>query len=195
MTLDSFRPVSAVAIGGSAGGIAALLEILPSLPADFGAPVFIILHLSPRGDSLLPEVLGTRCALPVREAEHGEPVQGGVIYCAPPDYHLLVEQTAHFSLSADPLVNFSRPSIDVFFESAADAYGPGLLGVVLTGANTDGAIGLGQICAAGGRGIIQERSTAEAPAMPTAALATCRDASELSLPEIAAVLRRVRTTQ
>ncbi len=189
MSIELFQSVSAVAIGASAGGIAALVEILPSIPADFGLPIFVILHLSPKSENLLPGVLAARCALPVKGAEHGEPVRGGTVYCAPPDYHLLVEQTGYLSLSVDPPVNYSRPSIDVFFESAADAYGPSLIGIILSGANSDGAVGLEQVCAAGGSGIVQERATAEVSVMPAAALARCPAARELPLSDIASLLR------
>ena len=131
----------AVVIGASAGALEALSSLLPALPSDYRLPILIVVHLPPDKTSLLAELLRARCAIRVREAEDKEPIEPGVVYFAPPDYHLLVEQDRRLSLSDDEPVLFSRPSIDVLFESAADAYGGGLIGVVLTGANSDGANG------------------------------------------------------
>jgi two-component system chemotaxis response regulator CheB len=127
----------------------------------------------------------------VCEAEDKEPIEPGVVYFAPPDYHLLVEQDKRLSLSGDEQVLFSRPSIDVLFESAADAYGGGLIGVVLTGANSDGANGLKAVVEAGGVAVVQSPGSAFAVAMPEAAVATCPDARVLPVNEIAAYLREV----
>ena len=121
----------AVVVGASAGAIDALQAILPALPADFPAPVLVVVHVPPDRRSLIAQVLQPHCALALREAEDKEIAAPGTVYFAPPDYHLLVERDGLLSLSSEEPVLFSRPSIDVLFESAADAYGPDLIGVVL----------------------------------------------------------------
>ena len=118
----------AVVIGASAGALEALSVILPSLPADYGLPVLIVVHVPPDKKSLLAELFQAKCGIEVREAEDKEPIRGGTVYFAPPDYHLLVETDKSLSLSDDEPVFYSRPSVDVLFESAADAYGPSLIG-------------------------------------------------------------------
>ena len=131
--------IRAIAIGASAGALDALSIILPTLPPEFPIPVLVVVHLPADKESLLASLLNAKCQIEVREATDKEPIKCGTIYFAPPDYHLLVEAEQSLSLSADEPVNFSRPSIDVLFESAADAYGSHLVGVILTGANNDGA--------------------------------------------------------
>ena len=163
-------PIAAIVVGGSAGALDALAIVLPALPADFAIPVAIALHVSPRDPSHLAEVLSARCALPVREADDKEPVERGV-YLAAPDYHLLVEASRRFSLSVDDQVHFSRPSIDVLFESAAEAFGPQLVAVLLSGANDDGARGLACVRRAGGTTVVQSPATAIVATMPESALA------------------------
>ena len=181
----------AIVIGASAGALEALSSLLPGLPADYRLPILVVVHLPPDKTSLLAELLRVRCAIRVREAEDKEPIESGVIYFAPPDYHLLVEQDKRLSLSDDEPVLFSRPSIDVLFESAADAYGDGLIGVVLTGANSDGANGLKAVVEAGGVAVVQSPGSAYAVAMPEAAIAACPEARVLPVNEIAAYLREV----
>jgi two-component system, chemotaxis family, protein-glutamate methylesterase/glutaminase len=181
----------AVVIGASAGALEVLSNLLPGLPADYRLPILIVVHLPPDSTSLFSELLRARCAMRVREAEDKEPIEPGVVYFAPPDYHLLVEQDKRLSLSDDEPVLFSRPSIDVLFESAADVYGGGLIGVVLTGANSDGANGLRAVVEAGGVAVVQSPESAFAVAMPEAAIATCPDARVLPVNEIAAYLREV----
>ena len=145
----------AVVIGASAGAVQALLAILPILPADYPLPILIAVHVPPdRGNGLVP-LLQASCALAVLEAEDKERVLPGTVYFAPPDYHLLVERDGGLALSSDEPVNYSRPSIDVLFESAADAYGAGLIGVVLTGANNDGAAGLRAVMERGGEAFVE----------------------------------------
>ncbi|MDE1144464.1 MAG: chemotaxis protein CheB [Paraburkholderia tropica] len=161
----------AVVIGASAGGVDVLGQLLPMLPARFGAAVLIVLHLPPASPSFLVQALGVRCALPVSEPDAGEPIQGGRVYIAPPDYHMLVDSDASVALSIEGPVRFSRPSIDVLMESAAAVYGARLLGVLLSGANDDGARGLAAIRAAGGTTWAQAPDTAYAPQMPEAAIA------------------------
>ncbi|HET7794983.1 MAG TPA: chemotaxis protein CheB [Rhizobacter sp.] len=164
------RPVDAIAIGTSAGGVEALSVLLPALKPGLAAAVMVVLHLPRERPSLLVEIFMPRCALPVREAQDKEPVQPGHLYFAPADYHLLVDEGPCLSLSVDEPVHFSRPSIDVLFESAADIYGERLLGIVLTGANQDGAEGLATIHRLGGITVVQEPDSAYAPLMPQSAL-------------------------
>jgi two-component system chemotaxis response regulator CheB len=184
--------LQAVAIGASAGGIDALNALLPMLPADFAPAVLIVLHLRPDTPSLLGEMFGLRCALPVCEAEDKMPVLPGHVYVAPPDYHLLVEADAdgtRFALSVEPPVRFSRPSIDVLFESAAVAWHGALLGVVLSGANDDGTRGLQAIRARGGRTWVQLPGTAQASEMPSHAIAGGPVDEILTIEEIGSRLR------
>ncbi|MFD1697332.1 chemotaxis protein CheB [Roseibium aestuarii] len=172
---------SAVIIGASAGALDALTEILPALPADYPLPVFVVVHVPPDKRSVLADIFAARCALPVIEAEDKEPVQSGVIYFAPPNYHLLLEDTGSIALTTEEEVLFSRPSIDVAFESAAEAWGSNLIGVVLTGANHDGSRGLATILRGGGTALVQTPEGAYARAMPEAAIAACPQAKVLSL--------------
>ena len=167
---SSLRRIEALVIGASAGGIDALMRLLPALPARAAVPVIIVLHLPRQHRSSLAEIFGAKCALPVREAEDKEPIADGTVYFAPPDYHVLVDAGPSLALSMDDAVNFSRPSIDVLFESAADFYGDAVGGMILTGANADGAAGLDAIRRAGGVTIVQQPETASSPAMPTAAI-------------------------
>ena len=181
----------AVVIGASAGALEVLSSLLPALPSDYRLPILIVVHLPPDKTNLFAELLRARCAIRVREAEDKEPIEPGVVYFAPPDYHLLVEEDKRLSLSDDEPVLFSRPSIDVLFESAADAYAGGLIGVVLTGANSDGANGLKAVVEAGGVAVVQSPGSAYAVAMPEAAIAACPAARVLPVNEIAAYLREV----
>jgi two-component system chemotaxis response regulator CheB len=169
--------VDVVAIGASAGGIEALMVLLPSLPRDYRPAVLVVLHLLRERPSLLREIFAPKCALPVRNVLDKDPVEPGTIVFAPPNYHLLVdldgppgEPAPQLALSTEELVNNSRPSIDVLFESVAQAYGPRAAGVILSGANADGAHGLSAIARAGGVTIVQAPPTAQSPAMPAAAL-------------------------
>jgi two-component system, chemotaxis family, protein-glutamate methylesterase/glutaminase len=173
-----------VAIGASAGGFQALSLILGRLPTEFAGSIAIVQHRRPDESSLLAELLGQRSRLPVVEPYHGTPLRPGHVYVAPADYHLLVEPGS-VALSIDPPVNCSRPSIDVLFESAAAAYGRRAVGVVLTGANSDGAHGAARLAAAGAALLVQDPATADAPACPTAALARVPGATVLTITEIA----------
>lgn len=177
----------AVVIGGSAGGVSALLRILPRLRPDLPGPVLVVLHLPPGRDSALTPLFNSRPGLPAKDAEDKEPLLPGRVYFAPPGYHLLVERKGHLSLSADEPVLFSRPSIDVLFETAADVFGPRLLGVVLSGASADGARGLAAIGRAGGRAAVQAPASAEMGTMPLAALAAWPQAEALPCEDIAAL--------
>jgi two-component system chemotaxis response regulator CheB len=173
-----------VAIGASAGGFQALSLILGRLPAELAGSIAIVQHRRADESSLLAELMGQRSSLPVVEPHHGTPLKPGHVYVAPADYHLLIEPGA-LALSIDAHVNCSRPSIDVLFESAAAAYGRRAVGVVLTGANADGAAGAASLAAAGAPILIQDPATAEASACPAAALARVPNATVLTLPEIA----------
>ncbi len=181
----------AVAIGVSAGGLNALRTILPELPADFPAAVIICQHLNPQSDDFIARYLDDITAIHVKEAEEKEPILPGVAYLAPPNYHLLVEEDRSFSLSCEARVCFARPSIDVLFETAAEAYGNRLIGLVLTGANNDGSNGLQQIIRAGGLGIVQDPATAEARQMPQAAIELVKPELIYPLETIALVLDRL----
>lgn len=185
----SGNPVQAVVIGASAGAVQALSALLPPLPADYPLPVMVVVHVPPDRRNALTELFQTRCAMRVREAEDKEPIAPGVIYFAPPDYHLLVETPELLALSTDEPVLHSRPSIDVLFESAADAFGPGLVGVILTGANQDGAEGLRAVGEAGGLVVVEDPASAAASAMPEAALAAWPTARTMSLEDIGVYLR------
>lgn len=193
MTAESPSPPGtaprAVVIGVSAGGLKALSAILPALPADYPLPVMIVIHLPPDRDSVVAELFDEKCALAVREAEDKEDILPGHVYFAPPDYHLLIEPDYRLSLSSEEPVLFSRPSVDVLFETAADVYGEGLIGVILTGANPDGAAGLKAVMAAGGQALVQRPDLSYASAMPEAALDMCPRAESLSLEQIAEKLR------
>jgi two-component system chemotaxis response regulator CheB len=181
----------AIVIGASAGGIGALSEILPQLPANYPLPTFIVVHIPPDMKSLLPELFASKCRVQVKEAEDKETIRPGVVYFAPPDYHLLVETTGLLSLSSDEPELFSRPSINVLFESAEDAYGTGLVGIILTGASNDGAKGLHAISKAGGLAIVQDPKTAESSHMPESALESCPGALTLTSADIGALLARL----
>jgi two-component system, chemotaxis family, protein-glutamate methylesterase/glutaminase len=180
--------IEAIVIGASAGGVEAFGLILPSLPVKFRPSLLIVLHLPRERPSLLVEIYEKRCALPIREADDKEPIEPGTVYFAPPDYHMLVERNRQIALSTDEPVHFSRPSVDVLFESAADVYGNRLLGVILTGANEDGAAGLHAIHRAGGVTVVQQPNSAKVPLMVVSALQRNPADFVLSLPEIAELL-------
>ena len=161
--------VDLVVIGASAGGLAALRTVLTALPPDFRAPVAIVQHRTRDASNALTNLLGLSCVLPVEEVIDKMPIKAGRVYVAPADYHLLVERN-HFALSIEAPVQYSRPSIDVLFETAAVAYGKNVIGIILTGANRDGAAGASFIKKRGGRLMVQEPATAHNPVMPQAAL-------------------------
>lgn len=162
----------AIVIGCSSGGLDVLGRILSPLPRGFPLPVIVVMHMPQEGKSLLPEVLGKNCRLPVLEAEDKAPIAPGRIYTAPPGYHLQIEGDETFSLSVDPKVNMSRPSLDVLFETAADTYGERLIAIVLSGANRDGSHGIIAVSNAGGLCVAQRPETAAASEMPGGAIAT-----------------------
>ena len=173
-------------VGVSAGGLDAVCAILGGLPAGFGMALVVIQHRSKDSEALC-DVLQDCTPLPIQEVVDKTPLEPGNVYLAPPDYHLLLEE-GNFSLSLDAPELYSRPSIDVAFESAADTYGSRVVGVVLTGANHDGSRGLRRIVDRGGHAVVQDPATAEVKVMPAAALRRVPEAVVLPLGEIAAHL-------
>ena len=163
--------VQAVVVGASAGGVEALLRVFSGVRTGFRLPIITVLHLPDDRRSQLADVFASRLRMPVKEADDKESIAPGTLYFAPAGYHLSVEADRSFSLSQEERVFYSRPSIDILFDSAADAFGPALAGVLLTGANNDGARGLAQIKKYGGFTVIQDPSQAQARTMPEAALA------------------------
>ena len=182
------RPIEAVVIGASAGGFEALLAVLKGLPAAYPMPLVVVLHLPESHESKLAELFGYRLALRVREARDKESLAPGTLYFAPSGYHLSIENDHSFSLSCEDRVSYARPSIDVLFASAADAYGKSLAGILLTGANYDGAAGLAGMQVAGALTIVQDPASAEIATMPEAALRRMKPDLILPLAEIASVL-------
>jgi len=164
------RQIDLLLFGGSAGSLDVLMQILPGLRVDLPLAIIIVLHRKP-GESALSELIGDRMEWPVREADEKEAIEKGVVYLAPPDYHLLVEKDKTLSLDDSEKVHYSRPSIDVTFETAAEAYGPALAAVLLSGANADGASGLQEVRRWGGYALVQEPADASVPYMPQQALA------------------------
>ena len=179
------RSFEAVVIGASAGGIAALMEILPSLPAGSPLPIVVVLHMMQGRPSQLADLFSQRLAMAVEEAADKLPLAAGTVYFAPSGYHLSVEAERCFSLSCEPPHEFSRPAIDFIMASATDVYGPALAGILLTGANYDGAAGLAAIGAAGGLTVVQDPAEAQSDTMPRAAIR--QRAPDLILP-----LREIR---
>jgi two-component system, chemotaxis family, protein-glutamate methylesterase/glutaminase len=173
-----------IVIGASWGGLHAVGEILAALPADTDAAVVVAQHRRENTvDGGLAGLLQVRATLPVADVDDKAPIERGQVYLAPPDYHLLIEQ-GYFSLSKEPHVHYARPSIDVLFQSAADAYRERVIGVILTGANADGAHGLAEVKRRGGVAVVQDPGTAERREMPAAALAMTAADAVLPLSEI-----------
>jgi two-component system chemotaxis response regulator CheB len=185
------RRPALVVVGGSAGAVEVLQCLMSRLTMSFTPALAVVLHMPPDARGLLHQLLGAPSRPAMKVAEDKEPIASGNIYFATPGYHLLIESDRTFALSLDELVHFSRPSIDVLFESAAEAYGDGVLGVILSGANSDGAEGLRAIAEAGGMTIVQNPLTAEVPTMPQAALQasrSCLVAAPAAIAELLAAL-------
>jgi two-component system, chemotaxis family, protein-glutamate methylesterase/glutaminase len=172
-----------VVIGASWGGLAAVSKIFAAMPGDFTLPIVLVQHRSKHSDDLLASLLQSVTQLRVVDVEDKEPLAPASVYIAPANYHLMVER-GYLSLTTDPLVRFSRPSIDVTFASAADSYRSAAIGVVLTGANDDGRRGLRRIVDNGGKGIVQDPATAESKAMPASAAQAVPEAEVIPLEEI-----------
>jgi two-component system chemotaxis response regulator CheB len=191
MNQKNKQPVQfeAVAIGTSAGGIEALNYLLPQIPASSRKAFFVVQHITADSDSYYIRMLGSKCRLPVREGCNTEEIVPGRIYFAPPDYHLLIEKNLTLTLSEEEKVNFSRPSIDVLFETAAEAFTGKLTGILLTGVNRDGSAGLMRIKNLGGQTIVQEPEDAAFSEMPLSALKLFKPDHTMTLEEIANWLR------
>ncbi len=189
------RRIEAVVIGASAGGFEALLAILEGLPTSYPMPIAVVLHLPENHESKLAELFGYRLLLKVREARDKESLAPGILYFAPSGYHLSIEADHSFSLSCEERVSYARPSIDVLFASAADAYGKSLAGILLTGANYDGAAGLAGMQVAGALTIVQDPASAEIATMPEAALRRMKPDLILPLAGIHSVLLKLGEPQ
>ncbi len=182
------RGIEAIVVGASAGGVEALLSIFGELPQGFGLPIIAVLHLPDERRSQLAEVFARRLRIPVREARDKEVIEAGTLYFAGPGYHLSVEHDRSLSLSQEDRVHHSRPAIDYLFSSAADAYGKGLLAILLTGANQDGARGLAHVKQSGGTTVVQDPDEARIAVMPRAALALQTPDHILTLSQIGSLL-------
>ena len=190
------KPYKAIVIGASAGGWKALKAVLGVLPEDFPLAILVVMHRHPHSDDYLEKSLDNDCAIQVKQADEKEKIRNGTAYFAPPNYHLLVEDAHTLSLSVEQAVHYARPAIDLLFESAAYVYGETLAGLILTGANSDGAKGLKKIKEMGGLVLVQDPETAEANAMPRAAIEVADPDFVLPLDEIGAFLKsftRLRT--
>ncbi|MFW7377741.1 MAG: chemotaxis protein CheB [Oligoflexus sp.] len=195
MTVSQGKLKSIVLIGGSAGGIAVLHQICANLPGSLPYPLVIVQHLPKNPTVQLADLVRNWTPLPVFEVEAGCPIENGTIYLAPPDYHLLIENDEVFALNVDDPVHWSRPSIDVLFESAAYVYRHRVIAIVLTGANEDGATGSRKVSELGGTVIVQNPTTAEAKTMPRAALNLVPNALCMKTAEIAKFLTRLASQQ
>jgi len=178
----------AIVIGVSSGGMNAMNVMFPLLPKEFKIPIIIVQHINARSDSQWIKLLNSKCKLCIKEVDEKELIEQGIIYIAPPNYHLLIEKNKTFSLTVDERINFARPSIDVLFESAAEAYKSKLIGIILTGSNNDGSKGIKRIKEYGGLTIIQNPETAESSYMPASAISSITPDYILSLEEIMKLL-------
>jgi len=181
----------AIVIGVSSGGMNALKYLFSTLPADYRIPIIIVQHVSARSDNDWIKLLNAKSNLSIKEADEKEKIETGNVYIAPSNYHLMIEKDKTFSLTIDEYVNFARPSIDVLFESAAEAYKKKLIGIVLTGSNNDGTKGIKRIKECGGLAIIQDPKTAESPNMPASAIAAVQPDYILSLEKIVQLLLKI----
>ena len=178
----------AIVIGVSSGGLNAMKILFSLLPADFSMPIIVVQHVGARSENVWIQLLNNHCKVEIKEADEKEKIEKGKIYVAPPNYHLLIEKNKTFSLTVDERVNYARPSIDVLFETASEAYQTHLIGVVLTGANNDGSNGIKCIKERGGLTIVQQPDTAESSYMPASAIATSQPDYILPLEEIIKLL-------
>jgi two-component system chemotaxis response regulator CheB len=189
--IEKVRPYDAIVIGTSAGGMDALSVILPAIDGNLPVPILIVQHIRASSDFFMVTYFDRLCSLKVVEGTEKAPLEAGLVYFAPPDYHLLVEEDQTLSLSNDEKVNFSRPSIDVLFETACWVFGSRLIGIILTGANSDGSRGLEQIGLAGGLTIVQNPLSASVPRMPEAALKRSKPGHVLNLDEIGPFINQI----
>ena len=179
------RKTEAVVIGASAGGVTALLNVLSVLPRGYRLPIIVVLHVRSGRPNQLVEVFQQKVAIRVREAGDKEDIIPANLYFAPAGYHLLIENDRSFSLSCDAPLHFARPAIDITMETAADAYGAQLAGILLTGANDDGAIGMAAIGKAGGLTVVQDPGEAEVAVMP-------QEAIDLRAPDLILPLEQIK---
>jgi two-component system chemotaxis response regulator CheB len=180
--------LKAMVAGLSTGGLGALKELLAALPGTFPVPILVVQHLSPDSTDSMAALADQWTSLQVKEADDGETPRPGVVYLAPANYHLQVETDGSLSLSTDAPVNYSRPSVDVLFETAARAHGPALAGIILTGAGSDGSQGLRRIQEHGGLTVVQAPEDAACSAMPKAALRLVRADYVIALAELPELL-------
>jgi two-component system, chemotaxis family, protein-glutamate methylesterase/glutaminase len=184
-------PYDAIVIGTSAGGLDALATLLPMIEPALPVPVLIVQHISATSDSFMITYFDNLCRLYVKEAEEKETLMPGVVYFAPPDYHLMVEPDKTVGLSNEEKVNYSRPSVDVLFQTASWVYGPRLIGIVLTGANWDGAAGCELIRKTGGLIVVQDPATAAVSRMPESVIERLRPDHVLAVTEIGHLINRI----
>lgn len=182
-----------VVIGVSTGGLKVIKAILSVLPSEFALSIIIVMHRHKETDGYLERSLNDECKMQVKQADEKEEIKAGIVYVAPPNYHLLIEDDGTFSMSVEGPVNYARPSVDVVFESAAEVYGEGLIGVILTGANKDGSRGLKMIKKSGGLTIVQTPETSEAAEMSKSAMEAVKPDYVLPLIEIGRLLRKLES--
>ena len=182
-----------VVIGVSTGGLKVIKAILSVLLSEFALSIIIVMHRHKETDGYLERSLNDECKMQVKQADEKEEIKAGIVYVAPPNYHLLIEDDGTFSMSVEGPVNYARPSVDVVFESAAEVYGEGLIGVILTGANKDGSRGLKMIKKSGGLTIVQTPETSEAAEMPKSAMEAVKPDYVLPLIEIGRLLRKLES--
>ena len=195
MAEDALDTRRYLVIGGSAGSLEVILNLVAQLPRQPNAVVIIVVHRKKDNESILVNLLSSRTRLAVKEVEDKDPILLNTIYLAPPDYHLLIERTDLFSLDSSEKIQYSRPSIDVTFESVAEAFGTKTIGILLSGANADGAAGMAKIRQAGGYTIVQDPVTADVGYMPQQALDLTPVDSILSASEIPTLLEKLLGTR
>jgi two-component system chemotaxis response regulator CheB len=178
-----------IVIGCSMGGLSALEKLIPALPPSFNIPIVVVQHIAPDADNYQVTFLDEKSSLVVKEVEEKEPIKPGTVYIAPPNFHVLLEQDASFTLTVDEKVNFSRPSIDVLFETAAECCKERTVGIILTGGNNDGARGLQKISRYGGLAIVQDPQDAEVDIMPLNALRLTKSAKRFYLKDLPSFLK------
>ena len=181
----------AIVIGVSSGGMNVMQVMFSLLPKDFNTPIIIVQHIGARSDNQFIKILNDKSNLPIKEADEKEIIENGKVYIAPSNYHLMIERDKTFSLTVDERINYARPSIDVLFESAAEAYRDKLIGVILTGSSSDGAAGLTKIKEYEGLTIAQDPKTAESAFMPASAIAVVQVDHILSLENIIMLLIKI----
>lgn len=194
MAENELNTYQVIVIGGSAGSLDVVLKIIAALPLNMQSTILVVLHRKNTSDSPLANIFASRTKLPVKEVEDKETLLPGTIYLAPPDYHLLIEDAQNFSLDCSEKVHYSRPSIDVTFESAAETFGRQCVGVLLSGANADGAQGLKTILQEGGFTIVQDPSTAEVGFMPQQAILINAAAAIIATGDLPSYIRNLVLT-